>query len=110
MNTTIKTMTSVAILSIALTSSSSAGGVGTIIKECVKKGCVQKGAKVVKEFFSKSKDKIQKNPIKSGIGIYGAGTNLASAGEYLFGDEEEIEITTINNESNETLDLLKMEP
>jgi len=104
----IKTVSSIVILSVALTSTSSAF-TGAIVKagqECIKRGCIQKGVKVIKELVGKGANGVKKHPIESTFSAYGITTNTASAIDY-FNDEEEI--TIINNESNRTLDLLKME-
>jgi len=108
MQKTIKTMSSVVILSMALTSTSSAYGViiKEGVKECAKKGCVQKTVKAVKELFEKGKNHAKENPGSTAFGIYHAGSGMAHAKDY-FDDEEEI--TTVDNESSRELDLLKME-
>jgi len=101
----VKKVFSIVILSIALTSTSSAV-VGTIVKkgvqECIKRGCVQKSVNVIKKLVGKGAKNVKENPISSGLSFIGFAQSASA-------DDDLEEVTTINNESNRTLDLLKME-
>jgi len=100
----VKKVFSIVILSIALTSTSSAFA-GAVVKagqECVKRGCVQKAVNAVKNLVGKGAKNVKENPISSGLSFIGFAQSASA-------DDDVEEVTTINNESNRTLDLLKME-